>query len=317
MGLLPGVAGEVYVGGGGVARGYLNRPELTAERFVPIRSARSREAAVPDGGSGALAGGGELEFLGRADDQVKIRGFRVELGEIEAALRGGPGIEAAAVVVREDAGDRRLVAYVVRSAGDPDPGVLRGWLAERLPSYMLPSAFVSLAALPRTANGKLNRAALPAPREAQSPSFVAPRTPVEEMVASLWSGLLGWESVGVGDDFRAGRALAAGHATARPPARGVRRGDLPAIAVRRADCGRLGPQRGGGDALGRTAPHAPLAAGAARWGPPPLLRPAAALVPRSDGAGKLVLQHPLSHPSVGAARRGCHGEGPDRDRAAP
>ncbi|WP_202531842.1 amino acid adenylation domain-containing protein, partial [Streptomyces sp. SID8380] len=156
-----GVPGELYLAGEGLARGYLGRPALTAERFVadpyaPVAGARMYRT----GDLVRRDADGTLVFLGRADDQVKIRGFRVELGEIEAVLTRHPAVSAAAVVVRED----RLLAYVVAAPGTAtDPGELRAHTAATLPDHMVPGAFVALAALPRTINGKLDTAALPAP----------------------------------------------------------------------------------------------------------------------------------------------------------
>ncbi|WP_051450882.1 non-ribosomal peptide synthetase [Actinospica robiniae] len=207
-GLVPvGVPGEIYVGGPGVARGYLGRPELTAERFVPdpfggapgARLYRSGDLArrLPDG---------RLEFCGRIDDQVKIRGYRIELGEIEAALAAVPGIRDAVVVVREDTpGDKRLVGYGVPAGGQaPAPGDIRALLSQSLPDYMIPSVFVPLAALPLTANGKLDKRALPAPdqrTQTTAGEYVAPRTPVEERIAAVWSAVLRVNKVGVDDGF--------------------------------------------------------------------------------------------------------------------
>ncbi|MDG4786446.1 amino acid adenylation domain-containing protein [Micromonospora sp. WMMD1102] len=202
-----GVPGEIHVGGPGVARGYLRRPELTAQRFVPdpfagvpgARMYRSGDLARrrPDGG---------LDFLGRIDDQVQIRGYRVELGEIETVLAAHPGIRDAVVVVREDIpGDKRLAGYLVAQGEQvPNPAELREFLARSLPEYMVPAAFVSLAKIPLTANGKLDRRALPAPDRAAlhgEQAYVAPRTPVEERVAAIWRDVLGLERVGVHDSF--------------------------------------------------------------------------------------------------------------------
>ncbi len=198
-----GVPGEICVGGAGVARGYLNRPELTAERFVgdPFGEGRLYR-------SGDLArrrADGELEYLGRADSQVKVRGFRIEPGEVEAALRALPGVRDAVVVARADgSGDLRLVGYVVGGEeGAPPADAMREALRGRLPEYMVPSALVPLEAIPLTANGKTDRAALPAPEgaAASAGAYVAPRTPEEEALAAIWAEVLGVERVGVHQDF--------------------------------------------------------------------------------------------------------------------
>ncbi|MEO6195019.1 MAG: amino acid adenylation domain-containing protein, partial [Thermoanaerobaculia bacterium] len=217
-----GVPGEIYVGGAGVARGYLARPALTAERFVPdpfvggvggLRLYRSGDLARwrPDG---------DLEYLRRIDRQVKVRGFRIELGEIEAALAEHPGVREAAVVAREDRpGDVRLVGYVSSAARpDPSPQALAAFLAERLPAYMVPAAWVLRERLPLTANGKVDRAALPAPVERGSGgAYVAPRSPVEQVLAGIWEEVLEVQRVGVEDDFFAlgGHSLVAAQVTSR------------------------------------------------------------------------------------------------------
>ena len=199
-----GVAGELYVGGPGLARGYLNRPELTAERF--IADPFSDESGARLYRSGDLArrtSDGELEYLGRIDHQVKLRGFRVELGEIESALCQYPGVREATVLVREDTpGDQRLVAYVV-SVNGFEPSEARKHLLGRLPEYMAPSAYVRLDALPLTPNGKVDRRALPAPAKdrADEESYVAPRTPTEELLAALWAGVLDIDRVGTHENF--------------------------------------------------------------------------------------------------------------------
>ncbi|MCY1071409.1 amino acid adenylation domain-containing protein [Nannocystis sp. RBIL2] len=202
----PGVCGELCVAGDGVGRGYHRRPELTAERFP-----RDPFAARPDatmyrtGDLGRLRHDGQLEFHGRIDQQLKIRGFRIEIGEIEAALAEQPGVRQAAVIAVEVAGDKRLVAYVAADAADDALArALRGALAQRLPEYMVPAEFVLLDALPVTPNGKLDRAALPAPdarRLTAGREFVAPRSELEQSLADIWRELLGQPQVGVHDDF--------------------------------------------------------------------------------------------------------------------
>ncbi len=201
--LLPapiGVPGELVVGGAGLARGYLGRPELTAERFVPDPVGGPGERLYRSGDLGRFLPDGDVEYLGRLDHQVKVRGFRIELGEIEAALATVAGVRQAAVLVREDrCGDRRLVAYVV---GDTEVAELRRSLRDRLPDYMVPAAFVTLAAFPLTVNGKVDRKALPAPKQpGGEETYLAPRTPTEEVLAGLWADLLGLERVGVADHF--------------------------------------------------------------------------------------------------------------------
>ncbi|HEY7768547.1 amino acid adenylation domain-containing protein [Longimicrobium sp.] len=196
-----GAPGEVCIGGVQVTRGYLARPALTAERFVPDPfSAQPGARLYRSGDRMRWRGDGTLEFVGRIDHQVKIRGFRIELGEIEGALRRSEGVADCVVVAREDVpGEKRLVAYV---AGGVEANALREHLRRSLPEYMVPSAFVVLAALPLTPNGKLDRKALPAP-ELASPddAYAAPRTPVEEVLAEIWAEVLGLERVGVHDNF--------------------------------------------------------------------------------------------------------------------
>ncbi|MCP3468049.1 amino acid adenylation domain-containing protein (plasmid) [Bradyrhizobium sp. CCGUVB23] len=205
-----GAVGELYIGGAGVARGYLNRPALTAERFIASpfvegdRLYRTGDLAryLPDG---------NLEFLGRSDDQVKIRGFRIEPGEIAARLVEHASVREAAVVAREDrSGEKRLVAYVVTAdedAGEAEAaelaGTLRTHLGARLPEYMVPSAFVRLAVLPLTVNGKLDRKALPAPEDDAYArrTYEAPRGEIETALAQIWAELLGLERVGRHDNF--------------------------------------------------------------------------------------------------------------------
>ncbi|UKE71447.1 non-ribosomal peptide synthase/polyketide synthase [Xanthomonas graminis] len=200
-----GVAGELYIAGPQLARGYLGRPDLTAERFVPDPFAKHPgERMYKTGDLARWRADGVLEYLGRNDDQIKIRGFRIELSEIEAALRACDGVRQAAVVVREDNGDKRLVAYLV---GDNDAALnaeaLRNLLRARLPDYMLPAAYVQLTVLPLTANGKLDRRALPAPDAdaIATQAYVAPEGEREILLADLWHELLGVERVGRYDNF--------------------------------------------------------------------------------------------------------------------
>ncbi|HSK77697.1 MAG TPA: amino acid adenylation domain-containing protein, partial [Thermoanaerobaculia bacterium] len=202
-----GAEGELLIGGAGVTRGYLGRPDLTAERFVPDPFGTEPGARLYRTGDLArLLPDGDLEFRGRADDQVKVRGFRIELGEIEAALRRLPGVRDAVVAAREDGSSgKRLVAYVV-PAGEKAPPVagLRSALKESLPEYMVPAAFVTLEALPVTPSGKVDRRALPAPDSARpdlDASYAAPKNPVQEVLAEIWSDLLGVDRVGIHDDF--------------------------------------------------------------------------------------------------------------------
>ena len=199
-----GVPGEVYIGGEGVARGYVGRPELTAERFVPDPfSDRPGARLYATGDVGRLREDGRLELLGREDSQVKIRGHRIEVGEVESALRSGPGVRDAAVVARESAsGGARLVGYVVARPGESlEPEALRRALEARLPGYMVPSVFVVLPALPMTLNNKVDRKALPPPPEEVAVVGRAPVTEREALVASIFAAALGRSAVGLDESF--------------------------------------------------------------------------------------------------------------------
>jgi amino acid adenylation domain-containing protein len=201
-----GVPGELYIGGDGLARGYLNRPELTLEKFIPNPfSDDSSERLYKTGDLARYLIDGNIEYLGRIDNQVKIRGFRIELGEIEAALSQHPVVRETVVIARENsAGDKQLVAYLVpHQEPAPTNSDLRHFLKAQLPDYMMPSAFVVLEALPLTPNGKVDRRALPQPelRPELEPTFVAPQTPTEELVASIWEKVLRVSQVGINDNF--------------------------------------------------------------------------------------------------------------------
>ncbi len=229
-----GVAGEMWVGGAGLARGYLGRPALTAERFIPDAFSKQPGARLYRSGDLARSlSSGDIDFLGRIDHQVKIRGFRIELGEIEACLQGMEGVAEAAVLVREILGEPQLVAYWVATQGgtessapspedlsledpspeDPSPEDLsssarlsnqqmRQALAARLPDYMIPAFYVELDTLPLTANGKLDRRALPLPEtEAGAAAYVPPSSSTEIVLCEVWAKTLGLEQVGINDDF--------------------------------------------------------------------------------------------------------------------
>ena len=229
-----GVPGELHIGGVSLARGYLNRPELTAERFITDPFSREPGARLYRTGDVArYLSDGTIEYAGRVDDQVKVRGYRIELGEVEAILSQHPAVRETAVMVREDnPGDKRLVAYVVleeeqapsvsevislikkgdhlvahagpRADQSPGGSELRGYLKERLPEYMVPSAFVVLEELPLTPSGKVNRRVLPAPDGARpelNKTFVAPRDTLELQLTKMWERTLGVARIGVKDNF--------------------------------------------------------------------------------------------------------------------
>ncbi|KMJ44713.1 peptide synthetase [Xenorhabdus khoisanae] len=206
-----GVSGEIHIGGSGVARGYLNRPELTAEKFVAdpfsadLFNQQANARMYKTGDLGRWLPNGMIEYMGRNDFQVKIRGFRIELGEIEAQLANCEGVSDAVVIAREEeAGDKRLIAYVIPQTGVTlTPANLREQLSVSLMEYMLPSAFVMLDAFPLSANGKLDRKALPAPDRTATVSreFEAPQGEIEQKLAAVWQSLLGLEQVGRHDNF--------------------------------------------------------------------------------------------------------------------
>jgi amino acid adenylation domain-containing protein len=201
-----GVPGELLLGGAGLARGYFDRPDLTAEAFLPDPfAAAPGERLYRTGDLARHLADGTLEFLGRRDDQIKVRGYRIEPREIEIALSRHPEVRDAVVVCSPDAaGEHRLAAYLVPAgAGLPPPADLRAFLAGSLPGFMVPAAFVGLAALPLTASGKVDRRALPAPTAARlgAGPADAPRTPLEEVLAGIWSRVLKHEAVGVGESF--------------------------------------------------------------------------------------------------------------------
>jgi amino acid adenylation domain-containing protein len=202
-----GVAGELHIGGAGLARGYLHQPELTAQKFIsnpfhPDSSSRLYKT----GDLVRYRADGTIEFLGRIDNQVKLRGFRIELGEIESVLNQHPSVQVSVVVVREDEpGNQRLIAYIV-----PQPAQtlviaeICQFLAEKVPNYMLPSAFVNLDKFPLTPNGKIDRRALPAPETTRTnleAVYVAPRNTIEEAIAQIWQQVLGVEQIGINDNF--------------------------------------------------------------------------------------------------------------------
>ena len=222
-----GVPGELLLGGIGLARGYLGRPELTAAAFVPDAFGEEPGGRLyRTGDLTRLLPDGNVEYLGRIDHQVKIRGFRIELGEIEAVLASHPSVRECVVLAREDnPGLRLLVAYLVGLVGTgsdtaPDTGALRTFLAQRLPDYRVPAAFVVLEALPLSSNGKVDRKALPAPdraRRERQGEIIAPRTPTEEILADIWKELLNLEQLSVEDGFfeLGGHSLLANQVLAR------------------------------------------------------------------------------------------------------
>jgi len=200
-----GTPGELHIGGIGLARGYLNRPELTAEKFIPNPYDQQGSRLYKTGDWVRYRPDGNIDYLGRIDHQVKIRGFRIELGEIEARLLEHPAIKETAVIAREDqAGDKRLAAYLVAAHEDsPDSELLKAWLREALPEYMVPSVFVTLQSMPLSANGKLDRKRLPQPDRSglSMPHYQHAQTPIEGILADIWRELLAVERVGRHDNF--------------------------------------------------------------------------------------------------------------------
>jgi amino acid adenylation domain-containing protein len=201
LNLLPqGVAGALYVAGEGLARGYLNRAGLSAERFIADPFGEAGERLYRTGDLVRWSAQGELEYLGRVDQQVKIRGFRIELGEVQAQLLAQPEVREAVVLAQEGPGGARLVAYVSLN-GPLEVGELKARLGQVLPDYMVPSAIVVLDALPLTANGKVDRKALPEPEMAGGREYEAPQGEVEERLAAIWAEVLGVPRVGRQDSF--------------------------------------------------------------------------------------------------------------------
>jgi len=201
-----GAPGEMYVGGAGLARGYLNRPDLTVERFVPHPFDKTPGARLYRTGDLArYRSDGDLEYMGRVDDQVKLRGFRIELGEIESALLSHASVDESMVLLHgQTADDRKLVAYVVHAPTRRiDVRELRQHLKTSLPEYMIPAAIIALDELPLTANGKVDRKALPEPEwiRAEDEPLIAARNPLEELLLGLWRDVIGKDAIGIHDDF--------------------------------------------------------------------------------------------------------------------
>lgn len=197
-----GVAGELHIGGAGLARGYINRPDATAEKFIPNPFSDNGDRLYKTGDRARYLGDGRIEFLGRIDNQVKVHGYRIELGEIEIALRDHEDVTDSIVIARDDGGRgvRQLVAYLI-ARKKLTSGELRAFLNDKLPEYMVPTAFVFLDRLPLTLNGKIDRAALPAPEYHGERVSTAPRNNVEKILVQIWSDILGVGQVGVHDNF--------------------------------------------------------------------------------------------------------------------
>ena len=201
-----GVVGVLFIGGEGLARGYWKRPELTAAAFIPNPFGPPGTRLYRTGDRARFLADGAIEYRGRLDYQVKLRGFRVELGEVEAALARHPAVREAVVVARMHLQEQQLVAYLVlRGSEAPSNGELRRFLAKGLPDHMIPSAFVFLEAMPLSANGKIDRRALPAPAEGERPrlneALVPPRNETEHTIAGIWRQVLRIETIGIHDNF--------------------------------------------------------------------------------------------------------------------
>jgi amino acid adenylation domain-containing protein len=202
-----GISGELYIGGVQVARGYLNRPELTAEKFIPDPFSDSPEARLyRTGDSARYLPDGTIEYLGRLDNQVKIRGNRIELGEIESALSQHPNVREACALAREDVpGDQRIVAYIIPTQNQEHlNSILRDYLKQKLPEYMVPSHFITLDAFPLTPNQKIDRKMLPAPDQVEiqpEMAYVPPKNDLQQKIASIWQKVLNVPIVGMNDNF--------------------------------------------------------------------------------------------------------------------
>ena len=197
-----GIPGELYIGGDGLARGYFKRPELTREKFIDNPFGEGR--LYKTGDLARYLPDGNIEFLGRIDHQVKIRGFRIELGEIENTLSQYEGIQEAVVIAKtQESEDKYLVAYYISSElSTISPQQLREFLQQKLPDYMIPSAFVSLDKFPLTPNGKRDRAALPDPNFSdRAVEFIPPSTEIEKTIANIWSQVLSINEIGIQDNF--------------------------------------------------------------------------------------------------------------------
>lgn len=199
-----GLPGELYISGAGLARGYLGRPELTAQRFVQAPFGLPGQRLYRTGDIARYLEDGSIDFLGRTDDQVKLRGFRIELEEIEHALQQHPAVRETVVLVRGESPEhRQLAAFYVCSEPAPDAAELRAWLQQKLPTYMVPAVFVSMAAFPLTSSNKIDRQALIVPEDTlrEQAVYSPPTTAVEEIIVNIWAEVLGLERVGIHDNF--------------------------------------------------------------------------------------------------------------------